>query len=143
MATTTMLVLSITVQKQPEHHLSSVLTLPFLKRLYHHGTVLLSSVAIPQTPFNKAWMIGTIMPCKVLILMYAHCSDFVTWAEKFSATFSDNSDITKYQWQPWKSPILFVTVQTAHHRLLIKYVYNRWGTRTFFLEHNLVHRIST
>ncbi len=91
------------IEEQTDCGLSSVLTLPFLRCLCHHWTILLSSVAFSQTSFNKVWMTGTVLARKVLILMYAHCSDFVMWAENFFASSSDNSHITKYQRNNYKN----------------------------------------
>ncbi len=59
--TTAMLVLLITVEGQPDHRLSSVLTRPFLKCLCHLWTVLLSCIAFPQTSFNKEWILETVL----------------------------------------------------------------------------------
>ncbi len=61
-----MLVLPITVEGWPDHRLSSVFALPSL-------TVLLSRVAFPQTSFNEAWIIRTVLTSKISILMYACC----------------------------------------------------------------------
>ncbi len=65
------LVLSIAVEEHLGHRLSYVLTLPSLKYLCHHWTVLLTGVAFPQTSFNEVWMMGTLFPCGVSIFMYA------------------------------------------------------------------------
>ncbi len=54
----------------------------------------------------------TVLPCKVSILMYARCSDFVTWVKKFSASSSDNShEISTKQPQKW---LRSLRVKTTH-----------------------------
>ncbi len=62
-----------------------------------------TSVSVPfsQTSFSEAWMMGFVLPCKVSSLLYTRHSDFVTWAEKFSASSLDCNISTK---QPQKLP---------------------------------------
>ncbi len=113
--TIAMLVLSSAVEERSDYRLSSILTPPSLKCLCHHLTILLSSVAFPQTSFNKTWMMGTVLPHKVSVLMYAHCLVFVTWAKKiFCFIFRQpwHREISMKQLQ--KLHVLFVTVQTTH-----------------------------
>ncbi len=92
-------VVSVTVEGWPDNELSFVLTLPSLKCLCHHWTILLSSVLHFHKPLSTKhewWELYC------LAKFDAHCLDFVMWGEDFSASSLDNSDV------------LFVTVQTIH-----------------------------
>ncbi len=64
---------------------------------------------------------GTVLPCKDSILMYAHCTYFIKCAEKFSTSSSGNSDIMKYQRNNYENyHVLFVRPFIHYSRIRTK-----------------------
>ncbi len=76
-------VLSVPKTSQPVRRASSVLLLPTRMPFCHHCTVLLCSAFSPHTSRNDSTICSTLQPLRILILMYALCSNCITRRNTF------------------------------------------------------------